>query len=219
MKKLFSTIIILTSLLAPSIVFAHHPLGGMPMETLVDGFLSGIGHPILGFDHLFFVALVGVAALFTSRRQTSSAAYILAMLIGCFVMTVGIELPAKEFVIGLSLLTLGIIVASGRGLSIVPAILIFSGFGFFHGSAFGDAIAQQESIISIQVLSGYLIGLGLIQYAISIFSGWVMSSIFNATTPKCIEARLAGALVLGIGLFLTMEKVEGLTFSLLGLSS
>ncbi len=200
-------------------VLAHHPLGGMPMETFVDGLLSGIGHPILGFDHLFFVALVGVAALFTSQRYRSSAAYIVTMLIGCFAMTIGIELPAKEFVIGLSLLALGIIVATGQGLGMVPAILIFSGFGFFHGSAFGDAIAQQESLVGAQVLSGYLIGLGIIQYAISIFSGWMMFSIFNATKAKCIEARLAGAIVLGIGLFLTMENIEGLTFRLLGLSS
>ena len=29
--------------------FAHHPLGGLPMETLTDGLLSGVGHPGLGF--------------------------------------------------------------------------------------------------------------------------------------------------------------------------
>ena len=50
------------------------------MVTFGDGLLSGIGHPILGFDHLFFVALVGVAALYTGRRFAAPAAYIGAML-------------------------------------------------------------------------------------------------------------------------------------------
>ena len=58
----------------PTLAVAHHPLGGMPMETFAHGVLSGIGHPVLGFDHLFFVALVGVAALYTGRKLLSSFA-------------------------------------------------------------------------------------------------------------------------------------------------
>jgi len=49
-------------------VMAHHPLNGMPMETFSHGVLSGIGHPILGFDHLFFILIVGVAAVFSGRK-------------------------------------------------------------------------------------------------------------------------------------------------------
>ena len=41
---------------------AHHPLGGLPMETFRHGVLSGLGHPVLGFDHLFFVLAAGLAA-------------------------------------------------------------------------------------------------------------------------------------------------------------
>ena len=28
--------------------FAHHPLGGAAPETMLHGFLSGVGHPIIG---------------------------------------------------------------------------------------------------------------------------------------------------------------------------
>ena len=57
--------------LSASPAYAHHPLGGMPMETFTHGLLSGIGHPILGFDHLFFVVIVGIAALFTGGPRTA----------------------------------------------------------------------------------------------------------------------------------------------------
>ena len=77
----------------PSVALAHHPLGGMPMETFVHGALSGIGHPILGFDHLFFVALVGVSALYTANRLWSPFAFIGAMLVGCPVSYTHLTLP------------------------------------------------------------------------------------------------------------------------------
>lgn len=219
MKQLFSLSLISILFVAPSICLAHHPLGGMPVETFTDGLLSGVGHPLLGFDHLFFVALVGVAALYTGKKYALPAGYIVAMLGGCYLMTLGIGLPFKEAIIGISLLSLGTIVFSGRALGFVPALFVFSGFGFFHGSAFGDFIANSEVAIGGQVIIGYFIGLGLIQYIIAITAGWVLSNLLLAKYSQAIEARIAGALVAGAGLFITMENAEGLVFNLLNLTS
>ena len=191
----------------------------MPVETFAHGLLSGVGHPLLGFDHLFFVALVGVAALYTGKKYTLPAAYILAMLAGCYLMTIGIGLPFKEAIIGISLLALGAVVFSGRALNFTLALLVFSGFGFFHGSAFGDFIATSEVAIGGHVVAGYFIGLGLIQYIIAITAGWTLSNFFLAKSSQAIEARIAGALVAGAGLFITMENVEGLVFNLLDLTT
>ena len=55
------------AILAATPALAHHPLGGLPMETFSQGVMSGVGHPVLGFDHLFFVALMGLAAAFTGH--------------------------------------------------------------------------------------------------------------------------------------------------------
>lgn len=198
---------------------AHHPLGGLPMETFAHGLLSGIGHPVLGFDHLFFVAIVGVAALFTGYARLAPAAYIAAMLAGCLMMSLGVGLPAKEIVIGLSLLVLGGIVLSGRALALVPALAVFAGFGLFHGSAFGDAIAGQEAAVGAPVLVGYLIGLGVVQYAIALAAGWVAGTAWKATEATAIQARLAGAVVAGVGLFLSLENAEGVVFSVMGWSA
>ena len=219
MKRQFFAALTVISAFTPFNAFAHHPLAGQAMDTFAHGFLSGFGHPILGFDHLFFVALVGVAALFTGRQYSSPAAYIAAMVIGCLMMSAGVGLPAKEFAIGFSLLMLGSVVLSGRAVKLAPALFIFAAFGLFHGSAFGDTLAGQESAVGTHVLIGYLIGLGVIQYAISIAAGKMMATIFRATDAKAVEARLAGALVAGIGLFLTMDNIEGLLFSLMGWTS
>ncbi len=214
----FATTALLGGVL-PSAALAHHPLGGMPMETFTHGVLSGIGHPLLGFDHLFFVILVGIAALYTGRALLAPAAYIAAMLVGCLLMASGIGLPMKELVIALSLLVVGGIVLSGRALGLMTALVLFAAFGLFHGSAFGDSIAAQEATAGTSVLIGYLIGLGAIQYVVAIGAGWATKTLLKATEAQAVQARLAGAVIAGVGLLLTLENVEGLVLGALGWSS
>lgn len=209
LSRLLPTLAVTT---AAGPALAHHPLGGEPMTTFAHGLLSGIGHPILGFDHLFFVLLVGIAALYTGKRFAAPGAYIAAMLVGCLLMSQGIGLPAKEIVIGLSLLTLGVIVLSGRALGLAPALALFAFFGLFHGSAFGNSIAEQEAAMGTQVLVGYLIGLGVVQYAIAVGAGWAAEKLWHATAATAIQTRLAGAVVAGVGMFLTLENAESIVF-------
>ena len=198
--------------------FAHPPLGGGSMETLTDGLLSGVGHPLLGFDHLFFVIAVGIAALYTGRAQLATATYIGAMMLGCLLMSFGIGLPVKEFVIGISLLVVGGILLSGRTTGLTPAVGLFAVFGLFHGSAFGDTIAAQEAGAGVAVLAGYLVGLGLLQYGLALLAGFVVHNLLKATEAEHIHARLAGAVVAGVGAFLMLENIEGLVFNILGLA-
>lgn len=214
MKKYLIAAGALLSMSTPAL--AHHPLGGMPMETFAHGVLSGIGHPILGFDHLFFIALVGIAALYTGRRFAAPGAYIVAMLVGTLAISLGVALPATEIIIGLSLLVLGVIVLSGRALGIGPAVVLFALFGLFHGAAFGGSIAAQEAGVSNAVLIGYLIGLGVTQYLIALAAGWLVGTALKAADAAAVQARIAGAVVAGVGVFLTLENAEGLVFQAMG---
>lgn len=213
MKKLLT--ITATALAAATPALAHHPLGGMPMETLAHGLLSGVGHPILGFDHLFFVAAVGIAALFTARRLLAPAAYVAAMLLGCGLMYAGVGLPVKEAVIAVSLLVLGGALLSGRAMGTPVTLAVFAAFGLFHGSAFGDSIAGQEGGIGAAVLVGYLLGLGVAQYLVALAAGWVAERLLGASHAAAVNARLVGAMVAGVGLFLCLEVVEGPVLTLL----
>ncbi|MEO0830110.1 MAG: HupE/UreJ family protein [Pseudomonadota bacterium] len=204
--------------LAAGPALAHHPLAGMPMETFAHGLLSGIGHPVLGFDHLFFVALVGIAAIFTGRAFSAPAGYLGGMLVGCLAAMVGLALPLTEVIVGASLLVLGYIVLSGRALGFNAAIAIFAGFGLFHGQAFAGSIVGQEGGYSFAVGLGYLLGLIAVQYAIAIACGWLAKSVFQASEATAMSARLSGAVVAGMGLFLSLENAEGAVFAALGLS-
>jgi urease accessory protein len=198
---------------------AHHPLGGMPMQTFAHGLLSGVGHPILGFDHLFFVALVGIAAVFTAHRFVAPLAYIGAMLVGCLLMSFGIQLPLIEVAIALSLLALGALVMSGRRFSTNCALIAFAFAGLFHGSAFGESILGQEGGAPAVVLVGYLVGLAITQYVIALASGFALTAVWDAREASAVPARISGAVVAGVGLFMTLEIAEGLVFSAFGISA
>ena len=215
MKRILTTTTFLLVSAAPAL--AHHPLNGMPMETFAHGLLSGIGHPLLGFDHLFFVIAVGIAAAYTGFARSAPAAYIAAMVAGCLMMSFGAGLPLKELVIALSLLIFGWLILSGRAFTLPMAIGLFALFGLFHGSAFGDSIADQEAGIGGSVLIGYLIGLGVLQYAIALLAGWFVKSVLGAVDATAMNARLSGAVVAGIGLFLTLENAEGFILPALGI--
>lgn len=205
------------ALTAASPALAHHPLAGAPMETFAHGVLSGVGHPVLGFDHLAFVALVGVAAAFTGDRFKAPLGYVAAMLVGCLLMMAGVTLPMAEVVIGASLLVMGWVVLSGRAMSTMTVMAAFGAFGLFHGTAFGESIAGQEAGYGLQVAFGYLLGLGAVQYLVALAAGFIVSGLMKATEAKAMEARIAGALVAGMGLFLSLENAEGAVFAALGI--
>ncbi len=201
-------VLMLLSLLAGP-ALAHHPLAGMPVTTFVHGLMSGFGHPILGFDHLFFVTSVGIIAIFTRHRILAPLAYIVAMLGGCLVTLLWTTVPATELMIALSLLVLGSMLLSGHRFSLPTVVFAFAGFGLFHGAAFGVSLATQEAAFGIPVLMGYLLGLGVTQFAIALAAGLVCTMLWKAPHASAIQPRLAGAMVAGAGLYLTLEHFEG----------
>ena len=197
--------------LAATPALAHHPLAGAPMETFAHGILSGIGHPLLGIDHLFFVVAVGIAAALLGRLASAPFAYIAGMTGGIALLAGGMVLPGVELVIAASLIVLGGLLASGARLTAPLVLGLFAIAGLFHGWAFGGALAGQEGGVGGAVFAGYLIGLAVTQYAVAYLAGRFLA------TADGLRARLGGAVVAGVGAAFFLEQVEGLAFSALGL--
>jgi urease accessory protein len=201
--------------LAATPALAHHPLAGAPMETFAHGLLSGVGHPILGFDHLFFVAAVGMVAAFTSRALTAPLGYVAGMLAGCLLVVAGVGLPAVEAVIALSLVIAGTILMSGRALGTASAVALVGLLGLFHGWAFGGTITGQEGGMAAPVIGGYLVGLAATQWTIAVGAGWLARRF--AASADAVGARLAGGVIAGAGALLVLEQAEGAAFAALGI--
>lgn len=203
---------ILAATLIATPALAHHPLAGAPMETFAHGVLSGIGHPLLGFDHFFFVVAVGLAAAMIGRLASAPLGYLAGMVGGIALVSGGIALPGVELVIAASLIVLGGLVASGARMGAPVVLGLFALAGVFHGWAFGGSIAGQEGGVGGAVFVGYLLGLAVTQYAIAYLAGSLL-----ARGADTIRPRLAGAVVAGVGATFLLENVEGLAFAALGL--
>lgn len=191
---------------------AHHPLGGQAMRGFSDGLLSGLGHPVLGFDHLFFVLAVGIAARLGSAPVLSPLAYLLTMASGVALVAGGGELLLVEPMVLGSLVLAGGLLATGRRLP----LLLAAGFGLFHGAAFGEAMAGVEAARG-SVLAGYLLGLVAVQWAVAVMAGAAAKRFLGITQPGAPGPRLIGAGIAGAGVMLALEAGEGAALAALGL--
>jgi urease accessory protein len=63
--RLSLSLIVLALGSAPA--FAHHVMGGRTPATFVEGVLSGLGHPVIGLDHL--AAVVAIGCLAAAHRE------------------------------------------------------------------------------------------------------------------------------------------------------
>ena len=94
-------------LVFPSFVFAHAP------EGAGGGFFTGFLHPILGFDHLIAMVAVGLWGAFLGDRALWILPIVFPsiMAVGAAIGIIGLEVPLVEFVIALSGVVLGALIA------------------------------------------------------------------------------------------------------------
>jgi len=201
--------LLIAMLLNSGTALAHHPLAGMPMSTFTHGILSGLAHPVIGIDHLFFVVAVGIVALYTRSALLSPVYYIVGMLFGITITVAGVQLSHVEIAIALSLLLLGAIIASGHAMSTIQSWSLLSFLGLFHGYAFGESITGVESITEM-VWAGYLIGLCSIQWSIAVLAGYLVSKAWTQIDSTTLRPRLVGAVTLGVGFTFFIEIAETL---------
>jgi urease accessory protein len=194
----------------PSLAFAHHAMGGATPATFSQGLLSGIAHPVIGFDHLAFVVAAGIATALTSHRLLLAAMFVLATLAGCIgKIALGVTLPMAEMVIAMSVLLIGGLVMLGRITGAPVYGGLFAIAGLFHGSAYAASIVGAETT----PLAAYLIGFALIQFAIMVSAAWATTSLMKGADRLTTEPRLAGAVVAGVGATFLLEHIEKIIFS------
>lgn len=187
-------------------VLAHHPFGGETPSNAVEGFLSGLGHPVIGLDHLTFVIAAGLLAVLLNRGFIIPIAFVVASLAGTGIHLMSLDLPAPELFISASVLLFGILLAMKNQPNKTVAIVLAAVAGLFHGYAYGEAIVGAE----MTPLVAYLLGFASIQTAIALVAYWAGRSVLkNATEPSGLALRFAGFVICGVGVtFLSTLIVE-----------
>lgn len=174
-------------LLAAAPASAHHlmELFHQQEPTPLAGLLSGLGHPLLGPDHLLFLLALALVGLQRSSRWMLS---LLALgLLGSLVGLMTPQLPGAELLVALTLVVEGLVVV-GR----LPAALLVPSFAL-HGYVLSAAVIGWEPT----AIGAYLVGLLLSQGTLLLLSLVVMRQTAMALAPST-RLLLAGSLM-GIG--------------------
>lgn len=113
----------------------------------VVGFASGIAHPFAGLDHLLAMLAIGLWAAQQGGRARWAvpAAFVAAMGAGGLLAWSGTALPQVETAIALSVLVLGLLIATRRQWAVPVGMAIAAGFALFHGYAHGLEMPQAAS--------------------------------------------------------------------------
>ncbi|MCA3282294.1 MAG: HupE/UreJ family protein [Roseomonas sp.] len=188
--------------LLPLPAAAHHPMDGAMPETLWQGFASGIGHPVIGLDHLAFLLAAGVLAAALPRGEAlrAIAGFLMAGMAGLALHMAGIGLGPIEALIAASVLLAGLALLVAKRVS-APALLAgFALAGLFHGHAFAEAVIGAEAT----PILAYLAGLAVIQGALMLGA---MALAQQATRARWLRPAM-GAVASFVGLgFLVMAVV------------
>jgi urease accessory protein len=198
-----SSVLLSVSLLAAP-ALAHHPSGGELPSNFVQGFLSGIGHPVIGIDHLVFVVAIGLLAAFSKKLgMVIPGAFVAATAVGTVIHLQSIDLPVPELIISASVLVMGIFLAKEKQVNLAIITAVGAIAGIFHGYAYGEAIIGAETT----ALGAYLLGFCSIQLVISAIAFYVARSIIKTSTS--IWLRFAGFTISGIGFAFVSNAILG----------
>jgi urease accessory protein len=179
---------------------AHHLMGGKTPATFADGILSGVGHPIIGPDHLAFLVALGIAVGVGRLSLVTPFLFLLAMACGVAAHVAAVNIPAAELIVALSVLIAGVLIAVDWRIPASTWAAIFSIAGFFHGYAYGESIYGAEPT----PLAAYLVGLVAVQAALVIGTAFASRAVWTASR---IGLRLVGAAICGVGFTVLVGQI------------
>ncbi|WP_324781102.1 HupE/UreJ family protein [Thiobacillus sedimenti] len=160
---------------------------------LAAGFAGGLAHPFMGLDHMLAMIAVGLwaAQLGGHARWAVPTSFVGAMGAGGALAWTGAVLPHVETGIALSVLVLGLLVATRRQWPVAAGAAIAAVFALFHGYAHGLEMPQ--------VASPVLYALGFTVATMSLHAVGLAASVVGRRAMQ-----LAGIAITAAGLTLVL---------------
>jgi urease accessory protein len=129
------------------------------------GFVSGLLHPVLGWDHVAAMVAVGLWGAFLGAPALwlLPVVFPLVMAFGGALGLAGIPVPSVEIGIALSALVLGAMILMAARPPLWLAGIIVATFAVFHGHAHGTELPEAVSPLAYSL--GFVIATGLLHLA------------------------------------------------------
>jgi urease accessory protein len=144
-------------------VLAHTAAG------VAGGFVSGMSHPISGWDHVVAMVAVGLWGAFLGAPAIwlLPIVFPMVMAFGGALGILGVPIPSVEVGIALSAIVLGLCVALALRPPLWVAAIIVGAFAIFHGHAHGTELPGAADAYAYA--AGFVIATGLLHIAGIVF--------------------------------------------------
>jgi len=184
-------------LLVASPAMAHHPMGGRTPSNFLEGFLTGLAHPLIGLDHFAFIVAIGLLSAINRQGILIAIAFILSAMMGTGFHILGFSLPGAELFVTGSVLLFGILLVMKDSPNTFTIASLAAIAGVFHGYAYGEAIFGAE----MTPLFAYLVGFTAIQVVVVVSMFAVSRTLLQRHEQQKVPASLrsAGLVLCGIG--------------------
>ncbi|MCO5066498.1 MAG: HupE/UreJ family protein [Rhizobiaceae bacterium] len=185
-KFLLAAAVCVAAVQLPSVAFAHTE------GDQVSGFLSGLSHPVGGWDHILAMIAVGLwgALLGPPALWILPIAFPVAMAVGGMLGLLGIPLPWAEIGIAASSIVLGLLIVSDIRLSLLIAIPLVMIFAVFHGHAHGTELSPGADAMLYSL--GFVIATGLLHAL-----GIIIGAVDKLSVGRTAIRALGGGVLLG----------------------
>lgn len=159
-----------------------------------DGFIPGLLHPLLGFDHLLAMVAVGLWGAFLGRPLVVLLPMIFpaVMAVGGVLGMANLPMPPVEPAIATSVVVLGGVIAAAWKAPVWAASLIVAAFALFHGYAHGQELPSAADPIGYSL--GFVLATGFLHVA------GIVVGLLNGRAGGRMTIRGMGALIAAVGL-------------------
>ena len=162
------------------------------------GFISGLTHPVFGWDHVAAMVAVGIWGAFLGSPAIwlLPIVFPLIMAAGGALGILGVAVPQVEAGIAVSAVVLGLLIALSARPPLWAAVLIVGIFAIFHGHAHGTELPEAAHPVAYAV--GFVVATGLL-HLIGIAVGLLAGRSIGAMIARAGGAAIS---VAGFGFFL-----------------
>jgi len=171
------------------------------LQREAASFLTGLGHPISGLDHVLAMIAVGLwgAQLGAPALWLLPVAFPMVMALGGMVGLLGMPLPGVEAGIAASMILLGLAVTSELRPPLATAVVLVGIFGVFHGHSHGTELPPGQSALLYS--TGFVIATGCL-HAVGIGVGLIHRWPWGQR-----PLRAAGAVIAVAGVFFMWRAI------------
>jgi len=162
--------------------------------------MSGLAHPVLGFDHFLAMVSVGIwsAQLGGKAIWSVPTTFVIFMIIGAIIGILGFDVPLVEVGIAISVMLMGIAVATEKYISTAVGFVFVAIFGMFHGHAHG---VEMPTIANPYLYAvGFVLGTSLIHLLGVVIGVMAQKKAVSASLLRYVGAGIAGV---GFHIFIT----------------